>query len=141
MNRKRFTHHVLAAMVIAAWGSACVQEEVPGDETAGELEAISLPASSDEQAALAGAEQAALFEEALPGETFDESTADDEQRTAAGCAYVEWCNAPGNKTAVCTRTGGCSCAKAWEECYVDVNYVCGKLPSGPIYMNGCGWEW
>lgn len=133
MNRKRFTHHVFAAMLIAALGSACVQEEVPGDEIAGELEAASLPEQFDEQEA--------SFEEGLPEEAFEESTADGEQRTEAGCASVEWCNAPGNKTAVCTRTGGCSCASAWSECYTDVRHVCGKLPSGPIYMNGCGWEW
>lgn len=140
MNMKRFTHHVLAAMVIAAWGSACVQEEAPGDEAASEQEAVSVFAPSDEPAAIGSVGQAGMSEEALPGGPSDESTAD-EQHTAAGCAYVEWCDAPGDKTAVCTRTGGCSCASAWQECYTDVNYVCGKLPDGPIYMNGCGWEW
>lgn len=134
MHMNRFTHHVLAAMLVAAWGSACVQEEVPGDEIAGELEAVSLPEQFDEQEA--------LFEEGLAEEAFEESTADGEQRTEAGCAHVEWCNAPGNeKRVVCKRTGGCSCDSAWSECYGDVIAVCGQLPSDRIFMIGCGWEW
>jgi hypothetical protein len=141
MNKKQFVYRVLAAMVIAAWGGGCVQEEAPWEETAGEVEAVVLPEQSGELAAIAGAEQATLFEEGLPGEAFDESTVDSDPGTEAGCALVEYCDAPGAKTAVCTRTGGCSCGSAWTECRTDVRYVCGALPSGPIFMNGCGWEW
>jgi hypothetical protein len=122
MNAKKLIFHILAAMAIAVLASACIQEDVPGDETAAELKAAILPEQSDELAAIEGAEQAMSFDEGQPGEALDESATDDADVTA-NCVYVEWCNKPGpSNAAVCRLRPGCKCSDAaWDECYADLD--------------------
>ena len=128
MNAKKFIFNMLAAMAIAILASACMQEEVPGDETAAELGEGVLPEQSDELAAIEGAEQAMSFDEGQPGEALDESATDDADVTA-NCVYVQWCNKPGpSDNAVCRLRPGCKCSgAAWDECFADLDYLgCGN---------------
>lgn len=127
MNAKKFIFHILAAMAIAVLANACMQEDVPGDETAAELGTVVLLEQSDELAAIEGAEQAMSFDEGQPGEALDESATDDADVTA-NCVYVDWCNKPGPSTnAVCRLRSGCRCSgAAWDECFRDLDYVCGN---------------
>lgn len=136
MNAKKLIFHILAAMAIAVLASACMQEEVPGQETAVELGMVVLPEQSDELAAIEGAEQAMSFDEGQPGEALDESATDDADVTA-NCVYVEWCN---NKEgdAVCRLRSGCKCSNAARnECLKDLDYVCGNWDWA--VFPGCGW--
>jgi hypothetical protein len=52
MNLNRSMNYVLALLVMAASSSACLQEELPGDEAGIELEAVGSPEQPDELGSL-----------------------------------------------------------------------------------------
>ena len=62
------------------------------------------------------------LEEAVPGESFAGPSA------AAGCVYVQWCDAPGQLGTICRLRSGCQITQATlNECFGDANAVCGGL--------------
>ena len=137
MNANKFIFHILAAMAIVVLVSACMQEDVPGDETAAELGAVVLPEQSSELEAIEGAEQPMSFDEGQPGEAFDESAMDDVGVTA-NCVYVQWCNQPRTNHAVCRLRPGCRCSEAaWDECFADMSYL-GCENYSQVKFPGCG---
>jgi len=60
---------------------------------------------------------------------------DDGAGARAGCAYVQYCDKPNSHWGtLCVRTG-CSEQAAWDECYRDAIYVCGRItPDWGMYL-------
>jgi hypothetical protein len=126
-------YFALALMVIAASASACMQEELPGDETGIELEVSALPEQPDELAGLGpdpemDPTEAASGDQGLSILVEDGTQGQPEDPTHnPGCSYVKWCNEPGYWGTVCVQTG-CSFDAAWAECEHEARvHVCGTI--------------
>lgn len=147
MGRNHFIKCALASMVIAASASACMQEELPGDETGVEQEALTSSEQSDELAAL-GQDPEMGLTEAESGELGLSMLAEDgtegqlEELTYdtdadlehnGGCSYVQWCNEPGYWGTVCIKHA-CSWAAALAECKHEAQvHICGRI-NYPLHL-------
>ena len=126
MSLNRSIGYAFAAMVIAVSTSACMQEELPGDETGVELEAVVSP----EQQAESGDQSLWTLEEdgsqGLLEEDGSQGLLEEAPGTEAGCVHIQWCNESGYWGTVCIWDA-CSFAAALSECTADANYVCGGI--------------
>jgi hypothetical protein len=131
MSLNRFIGCTLASMAIAASTSACMQNELPGDE----LEDVGLPEQSEELADLDHDPEMDLIEAESGGQSLWTVVEDgaqglglvEEPSTEAGCVRIEWCDKPDSKWGTVCIWDRCSFDAAVRECTIDANYVCGGI--------------
>lgn len=107
-------------------GSSEPQPVAQNDDWAGLPDGVSIEMLEDGSAVItkAGADPASPNESAEYGDV-----------DKAGCAYIQYCDAPGDLEVVCRcQNGNCSDSAVINECFQDADYVCGNWSRMRIYF-------